>query len=136
VPAAAVAALDVAFGCHRQVNAAILVVIATKTGVPLDVFPLITLCRHICLPPGEGPAFTPKKKGAGLPAPLPKRKGPGESFFVGPRCLLCIFCFSLGILRASFGITTPIPLFTGVSAFFPNWQGYLHAQFSMLMTIY
>jgi hypothetical protein len=38
VPAGAVAALYIAAGCNGQVHPAVLVMIASKTGVTLDIF--------------------------------------------------------------------------------------------------
>jgi hypothetical protein len=54
VPAATVTALYIAFRRNRQVNAAILVMIAAETGVPLDISPFIAFCRHFRLPSATG----------------------------------------------------------------------------------
>jgi hypothetical protein len=50
VPAGTVTTLDIAFRRNRQMDAAVLVMIAAETGVPLDIFPLIAFRRHFQLP--------------------------------------------------------------------------------------
>jgi hypothetical protein len=70
MPARAVTALDIAFRRHRQMDAAIFVMIAAKTGMPLDIFPLIAFCRHFQLP--------------SLPFSSQNGKGPSEIFRWAP----------------------------------------------------